>query len=232
VIRLSWKPRAFLLKKFLTDEECDWLVNNVSRLCRGLSACGWCACVRVHVCVCVCVCAAPSPAPSPGPLPLARAPRSRAADACSLPPPHQSNRTPSAPQTRAELTKSSVVDAATGKPMDSAVRTRRAASGGAGAAPLRACACTRRRPAARGAAGGAALPPPCTPLPRRRRRALHIPARSTGTFFQRGHNALITRIEERVAAVTMAPAENQEGLQILRYVDGQKYGERFERLNV
>ncbi|KIZ02233.1 hypothetical protein MNEG_5728 [Monoraphidium neglectum] len=46
---------------------------------------------------------------------------------------------------------------------------------------------------------------------------------STGTFFQRGDDDVIRRIEERVAAVTMIPVENQEGLQMLRYRDGQKY---------
>jgi hypothetical protein len=48
---------------------------------------------------------------------------------------------------------------------------------------------------------------------------------SSGTFYQRGHDKVITRIEERVAAATMVPVENQEGLQILHYENGQKYGE-------
>jgi len=51
------------------------------------------------------------------------------------------------------------------------------------------------------------------------------PPHSTGTFFQRGHNPVISRIEERVAAATMVPVENQEGLQLLHYENGQKYGE-------
>lgn len=104
VVRLSWKPRAFLFKKFLTDEECDHLVN----------------------------------------------------------------------MSRPSLTKSSVVDTDTGKPMDSEVRT------------------------------------------------------STGTFYQRGHDEVITRIEERVAAATMVPVSNQEGLQILHYENGQKYEPHFD----
>lgn len=29
VVRLSWKPRAFLFKRFLSDDECDHLVNMV-----------------------------------------------------------------------------------------------------------------------------------------------------------------------------------------------------------
>ncbi|KAI8466500.1 MAG: hypothetical protein J3K34DRAFT_524498 [Monoraphidium minutum] len=99
VRRLSWNPRAILFKHFLSDEECDHLINI----------------------------------------------------------------------SRKELTKSTVVDMETGKPMDSEVRT------------------------------------------------------STGTFFQRGHDEVISKIEERVAQITMVPVENQEGLQILKYVDGQKY---------
>ncbi|GBF89340.1 prolyl 4-hydroxylase-like protein [Raphidocelis subcapitata] len=99
VVRLSWRPRAFLFKRFLSDEECDHL----TRL------------------------------------------------------------------SRPSLTKSTVVDMSTGKPMDSNTRT------------------------------------------------------SKGTFFQRGHDAVIKRIEERVAAATMVPVENQEGLQMLHYEDGQKY---------
>lgn len=27
---LSWKPRAFLLKRFLSDEECDHLIGKVT----------------------------------------------------------------------------------------------------------------------------------------------------------------------------------------------------------
>lgn len=29
VVHLSWSPRAFLLKGFLSDEECDHLINTV-----------------------------------------------------------------------------------------------------------------------------------------------------------------------------------------------------------
>lgn len=99
VLRLSWRPRAYLFKHFLSDEECDHLI--------AIS--------------------------------------------------------------KDQLTKSTVVDTDTGKPKDSQVRT------------------------------------------------------STGTFFQRSHDDVISRIEERVAAITMVPVEHQEGLQILKYTDGQKY---------
>lgn len=51
---------------------------------------------------------------------------------------------------------------------------------------------------------------------------------STGTFFQKGLDPIISKIEKRIAQVTMVPVENQEGLQILRYVDGQKYEPHFD----
>lgn len=41
---------------------------------------------------------------------------------------------------------------------------------------------------------------------------------SSGTFFSRGQNHLITRIEERIAAWTMLPVKNGEGLQVLQYL--------------
>jgi prolyl 4-hydroxylase len=46
---------------------------------------------------------------------------------------------------------------------------------------------------------------------------------STGTFFQRGHDEVISAIEKRISHVSHLPEENGEGLQILHYVDGQKY---------
>uniref|UniRef100_A0A383VHQ9 procollagen-proline 4-dioxygenase n=1 Tax=Tetradesmus obliquus TaxID=3088 RepID=A0A383VHQ9_TETOB len=51
---------------------------------------------------------------------------------------------------------------------------------------------------------------------------------STGTFFPRGHDDVITVIEKRVAAVTMIPVEHQEGLQVLHYRDGQKYEAHYD----
>jgi hypothetical protein len=44
---------------------------------------------------------------------------------------------------------------------------------------------------------------------------------STGTFFDKGADEVIARVEARVAQVTMLPVENQEGLQVLKYIDGQ-----------
>jgi uncharacterized protein YciW len=46
---------------------------------------------------------------------------------------------------------------------------------------------------------------------------------STGTFFDKDFDEVVTAVEERVSLVTMLPKANQEGLQVLRYVDGQKY---------
>jgi len=46
---------------------------------------------------------------------------------------------------------------------------------------------------------------------------------SEGTFFQRHHDDTISRIEAKIAGVTMIPERDGEGLQILRYKIGQKY---------
>lgn len=46
---------------------------------------------------------------------------------------------------------------------------------------------------------------------------------STGTAFARGATPLITRIEQRIAALLNWPLENGEALQILRYQVGQEY---------
>lgn len=46
---------------------------------------------------------------------------------------------------------------------------------------------------------------------------------STGTFLSKHHDTIVAGIEKRVAQVTMIPEENQEGMQILHYEDGQKY---------
>lgn len=104
VILLSWKPRAFVLKNFLTDEECAHLIKTAS--------------------------------PS--------------------------------------MTKSTVVDNVTGKTKDSDVRT------------------------------------------------------STGTFLDMDHDEIVSQIERRVSHVTMLPKENQEGLQILHYQNGQKYEPHYD----
>eukprot|EP01023_Acetabularia_acetabulum_P066724 TRINITY_DN9048_c0_g1_i2.p2 TRINITY_DN9048_c0_g1~~TRINITY_DN9048_c0_g1_i2.p2 ORF type:complete len:442 (-),score=35.05 TRINITY_DN9048_c0_g1_i2:1021-2346(-) len=46
---------------------------------------------------------------------------------------------------------------------------------------------------------------------------------STGTFIGWNENKIISEIEDRVAQVTMIPNTHQEAMQILRYVNGQKY---------
>lgn len=104
IIQLSWSPRAFLLKGFLSDAECEHLITKA---------------------------------------------------------------TPS-------MVKSSVVDNKTGKSVDSNIRT------------------------------------------------------STGTFFGKAADAVITTIEKRVAQVTMLPIDNQEGMQILHYHDGEKYEPHYD----
>lgn len=46
---------------------------------------------------------------------------------------------------------------------------------------------------------------------------------SEGMFFTPGENALVARVEARIAALIQWPTENGEGLQILRYGPGQEY---------
>ncbi|KAI8102424.1 hypothetical protein M9435_006025 [Picochlorum sp. BPE23] len=46
---------------------------------------------------------------------------------------------------------------------------------------------------------------------------------SSGTFLRQHEDDIVTAIEKRIATVTMLPEENGESLQLLRYVDGQKY---------
>ena len=95
---LSWAPRAFLLKKFLTADECDYLIEKA----------------------------------------------------------------------RPQLEVSTVVDAKTGVSLPSKVRT------------------------------------------------------SSGTFFDVGEDAVVDSIERRIGIVSGVPIDHGEGLQVLRYVDGQK----------
>lgn len=46
---------------------------------------------------------------------------------------------------------------------------------------------------------------------------------SSGTFLNHHEDEVITRIEKRLGHVTMIPEENGESLQILKYINGQKY---------
>lgn len=45
---------------------------------------------------------------------------------------------------------------------------------------------------------------------------------SSGTFFDVGADAVIDSVERRIGLVTGIPIDHGEGLQVLRYVDGQK----------
>eukprot|EP00854_Cymbomonas_tetramitiformis_P005919 gene5919-7121_t len=102
--QLSWKPRAFLAKNLLTDEQCDYLVNSVKN----------------------------------------------------------------------RLERSGVVDMETGGGLESNIRT------------------------------------------------------SQGAFLNLGADAVVRDIERRIADFSMIPAENGEGLQVLRYDVGQEYQQHFD----
>jgi prolyl 4-hydroxylase len=51
---------------------------------------------------------------------------------------------------------------------------------------------------------------------------------SNGMFFQRGENALVQRIEQRIARLVRWPEENGEGLQILQYGPGAEYKPHYD----
>jgi prolyl 4-hydroxylase len=51
---------------------------------------------------------------------------------------------------------------------------------------------------------------------------------SEGTYFMRGENPLVTRIERRLAELSSYPVENGEGLQILHYGVGGEYKPHFD----
>uniref|UniRef100_A0A7S1X534 procollagen-proline 4-dioxygenase n=1 Tax=Tetraselmis chuii TaxID=63592 RepID=A0A7S1X534_9CHLO len=53
---------------------------------------------------------------------------------------------------------------------------------------------------------------------------------SSGTFIPRKVDATITTIEERIARYTHIPLPHQEDMQVLKYVDGQKYGAHYDSL--
>ena len=46
---------------------------------------------------------------------------------------------------------------------------------------------------------------------------------SSGTFLATHEDEFVARIEKRLAHITMIPEENGEALQILKYINGQKY---------
>lgn len=51
---------------------------------------------------------------------------------------------------------------------------------------------------------------------------------SEGTYFMRGENPLVTRIELRLSELTSSPVEHGEGLQILHYGVGAEYKPHFD----
>ncbi|EFN58979.1 hypothetical protein CHLNCDRAFT_137600 [Chlorella variabilis] len=51
---------------------------------------------------------------------------------------------------------------------------------------------------------------------------------SSGMFILKGHDAVISGLEERVAALTHLPVSHQEDLQVLRYELGQKYSAHWD----
>lgn len=51
---------------------------------------------------------------------------------------------------------------------------------------------------------------------------------STGTFLDPGQDSVVSRIERRIALVSSLPQANGEGLQVLRYSNGQRYTPHFD----
>ena len=51
---------------------------------------------------------------------------------------------------------------------------------------------------------------------------------SDGMFFERGENALVERIEARIAALLNWPADHGEGMQVLRYAPGAEYKPHYD----
>jgi prolyl 4-hydroxylase len=51
---------------------------------------------------------------------------------------------------------------------------------------------------------------------------------SSGMFFQRGDNPLVSRIEQRIARLVNWPVENGEGLQVLHYTPGTEYKPHYD----
>jgi prolyl 4-hydroxylase len=57
---------------------------------------------------------------------------------------------------------------------------------------------------------------------------LNIDRTSDGMFFERGENAIVSRLESRLAALLRWPIEFGEGLQILRYAPGAQYRPHYD----
>jgi len=57
---------------------------------------------------------------------------------------------------------------------------------------------------------------------------LNIDRTSDGMFFERGENAIVARLEARIAALLRWPIEFGEGLQVLRYRPGAEYRPHYD----
>lgn len=51
---------------------------------------------------------------------------------------------------------------------------------------------------------------------------------SSGMFISKGKDAIVARIEDKIAAWTFLPKENGEDMQVLRYEHGQKYDPHYD----
>ena len=58
--------------------------------------------------------------------------------------------------------------------------------------------------------------------------ALNVDRTSDGMFFTRGENAIVQRVEARIARLLNWPVEFGEGLQILRYAPGAQYRPHYD----
>ena len=58
--------------------------------------------------------------------------------------------------------------------------------------------------------------------------ALNVDRTSDGMFFERGENAVVARLEQRIGALLRWPVEFGEGLQILRYRPGAQYRPHYD----
>ena len=58
--------------------------------------------------------------------------------------------------------------------------------------------------------------------------AINADRTSDGMFFERGENAIVTRLEARIATLLRWPLEYGEGLQILRYSPGAQYRPHYD----
>jgi prolyl 4-hydroxylase len=63
---------------------------------------------------------------------------------------------------------------------------------------------------------------------RRGGEVLNVDRTSEGMFFERGENEIVSRLEQRIAALLRWPVEFGEGLQILRYAPGAQYRPHYD----